>query len=88
MSCPDVSQHDDVEEHCIKPLVNDIVPDDLNEWISNGFPKPQCLDELNTNHHAGFFANCAAAVYIGVRNSFYYGFINKFPAPVAVHTPR
>lgn len=39
MSCPDVSQHHDVEEHCVKPLVNYIVPDDLNEWISKGFPK-------------------------------------------------
>ena len=39
MSCPDVSQHHDVEEHCIKPLVNYIVPDDLNEWISKGFPE-------------------------------------------------
>lgn len=39
MSCPDVSQHDDVEEYCVKPLVKYIVPDDLDDWISKGFPE-------------------------------------------------
>lgn len=39
MSCPDVSQHRDVEEYCVKPLVKYIVPDDLDDWISKGFPE-------------------------------------------------
>ena len=49
MSCPDVSQHDDVEEYCVKPLVKYIVPDDLDDWISEGFPKDHSVLSPSTN---------------------------------------
>lgn len=38
-TCPNVTEHRDVESHCIKPLANEYVTSALLEWIDCDFPE-------------------------------------------------
>lgn len=39
LSCPDVSEHSDVEKYCVAPLTGEYVTAAMRDWINRGFPK-------------------------------------------------
>lgn len=39
LSCPDVSEHPDVEKYCVAPLTGEYVTAAMRDWINKGFPK-------------------------------------------------
>lgn len=39
ISCPDVSEHPEVERYCVKPLAKDYLNDTVEAWVDDGFPR-------------------------------------------------
>lgn len=39
LSCPDVSEHSDVEKYCVGPLTGEYVTAAMRDWINRGFPR-------------------------------------------------
>ena len=38
ISCPDVSEHSEVEQYCVKPLSEDYLNDAVGQWVDDKFP--------------------------------------------------
>ncbi|MDR0417134.1 MAG: hypothetical protein LBH76_07475 [Propionibacteriaceae bacterium] len=38
ISCPDVSEHPEVRQYCVRPLVGGLVTTAVSDWIEQGFP--------------------------------------------------
>lgn len=44
-TCPNVDDHKDVEQYCVRPLVNGWVSQEMKDWIDRGFNYRSCVDQ-------------------------------------------